>query len=88
MPGLIGLVTSGDSLAGENGENINKIKLYAWLGPTKVKDPKQDVAGVGWMLAENWWPASLVCYAAICWLCIWPLNLFTCRRRGANTIYW
>jgi len=56
MPGFIELVMQDDPLAGENGENINKIKVYAWLGPTKVKDPKQDVAGVGWMLAENWWP--------------------------------
>ncbi len=56
MPGLIELVTPDDPLAGANGENVNKIKVYAWLGPTKVKDPKLDVAGVGWMLAENWWP--------------------------------
>jgi hypothetical protein len=44
------------SLAGENGENIGKIKLRAWRGPDFINDPETDVAGVDWILAENWWP--------------------------------
>ena len=56
QPGLVELVTDDDPLAGVNKENVDKIKLYAWRGPDWVKDPKQDVAGVGWILAENWWP--------------------------------
>ena len=54
--GLIELVREGDPLVGANNENLNKIKLYAWRGPDWVDDPSKDVAGVGWILAENWWP--------------------------------
>lgn len=55
-PGLIEVVEANDLLAGENGENIGKIKLYAWRGPDYISDPDTDYAGVGWILAENWWP--------------------------------
>jgi hypothetical protein len=54
--GLIELVESGDALAGTNDENIGKIKLFAWKGPDYIVDPDTDVAGVGWILADNWWP--------------------------------
>ena len=37
-------------------KNVGKIKLYAWRGPEFIKDPETEVAGVGWILAENWWP--------------------------------
>lgn len=56
IEGYIDVVQEGDSLAGANGENIGKIKLYAWRGPEFIHDPKIDVAGVSWILAENWWP--------------------------------
>ena len=36
--------------------NINKIKLNAWRGPAFIGDPDSTVAGVGWILADNWWP--------------------------------
>lgn len=52
----IELVQLGDPLAGENGENIGKIKLFAWRGPDYVADPSTDEASVGWILGENWWP--------------------------------
>ncbi|MDT0593771.1 carbohydrate binding domain-containing protein [Glaciecola petra] len=55
-PGMIELVGIDDPLAGELGEHINKIKVFAWRGPDYVDDPLTDVAGVGWILAENWWP--------------------------------
>ena len=55
-PGLIELVDAGDPLAGADGEHVGKIKLYAWRGPDYIDDPATDVAGVGWILAENWWP--------------------------------
>ncbi|MCY3802866.1 MAG: vanadium-dependent haloperoxidase, partial [Gammaproteobacteria bacterium] len=45
-----------DPLAGENQEHVDKIKLFAWRGPDSIEDPATDVAGVGWILAENWWP--------------------------------
>ncbi len=54
--GFIELVAPEDSLAGKNGEHTNKIKVYAWRGHDYIDDPESDVAGVGWILAENWWP--------------------------------
>ncbi len=55
-PGFIELVEEGDTLAGEQGEHIGKIKLFAWRGPNYIQNPDTDEAGVGWILAENWWP--------------------------------
>ena len=55
-PGLIERVESGDPLRGENNENVGKIKLYAWKSTNEIADAKTDVAGVGWILAENWVP--------------------------------
>ncbi len=56
VPGYIELVEAGDSLAGAENEHVGKIKLYAWKGPDYIVDPESDVAGVNWILAENWWP--------------------------------
>ncbi|MEM7363232.1 MAG: DUF6851 domain-containing protein [Pseudomonadota bacterium] len=55
-PGLIELVAAGDPLAGAGGEHVGKIKLLSWRGPEYVENPDVDDAGVGWVLAENWWP--------------------------------
>ena len=55
-PGFIEIVREGDELEGEEGEHVGRIKIWAWLGPTEVYDPQHDYAGVGWMLAEEWWP--------------------------------
>jgi len=55
IDGLIEQVQSGDPLAGDDGEHVGKIKLFAWRGPDFVDDPATDYAGVGWILAENWW---------------------------------
>jgi hypothetical protein len=56
IPGLIERVESGDPLAGVSNEHVGKIKFYAWRGPNEVPNPATDDAGVGWILAENWWP--------------------------------
>ncbi len=56
VEGYIELVQAGDPLAGSNGEHINKVKVYAWKGPNYINNPDTDVAGVDWILAENWWP--------------------------------
>jgi hypothetical protein len=56
VEGLIEVVEGGDPLAGMDNENIGKIKLYTWKGPDFIQDPDTDVAGVDWILAENWWP--------------------------------
>ncbi|MDA0729642.1 MAG: hypothetical protein O3B70_05990 [Bacteroidetes bacterium] len=37
-------------------EHLNKIKVRAWRGPEFIENPATDVAGVGWILAERWWP--------------------------------
>lgn len=52
----IEVVQNGDPLAGNDNQNIGKIKLYTWRGHDYITDPETDVAGVGWILAENWWP--------------------------------
>ena len=52
---FIEIVQAGDPLA-VGDENVGKIKLYAWRGPDFIDDPETDVAGVGWILAEHWWP--------------------------------
>lgn len=56
VDGYIELVAEGDPLVGASSENLNKIKLYAWKGHEYITDPATDVAGVDWILAENWWP--------------------------------
>ena len=42
--------------AGATDEHVGKIKFLAWRGPDFIVDPATDVAGVDWILAENWWP--------------------------------
>lgn len=54
--GFVELVEAGDPLAGASDEHVGKIKLYAWRGPDYINNPFIDEAGVGWILAENWWP--------------------------------
>jgi len=39
-------------LAGSEG----KIAIKSWRGPDYIDDEETDVAGVGWILAEHWWP--------------------------------
>jgi len=56
IPGYVELVMPGDPLVGDNDENLYKIKLYTWKGHDFIEDPDTDMAGVGWILAENWWP--------------------------------
>ena len=57
----IEVVTRETSGRGERHENLDddddgKIALRAWRGPDYIDDPENDVAGVGWILAEDWWP--------------------------------
>ena len=64
IPGLIELVTEEtaapggihEHLAGSMGENIGKIAALCWRGPDYIDDPDTDEAGIGWTLAEAWWP--------------------------------
>jgi hypothetical protein len=56
IPGSVELVGLSDPLAGPTLQGYGKIKLWTWRGPTYVADPAKNTAGVGWILAENWWP--------------------------------
>lgn len=56
IPGYVEVVTESDPLAGEEGENVGKIKLFAWRGPEFIQDPTRDTSGVDWILGESWWP--------------------------------
>jgi hypothetical protein len=56
VPGYVELVGSNDPLAGFFGEHVGKIKLFAWRGPDYITFPQVQEAGVGWILAEEWWP--------------------------------
>ncbi|MDZ7692096.1 MAG: T9SS type A sorting domain-containing protein [Balneolaceae bacterium] len=56
IEGLIELVEEDDALAVENEGNIGKIKIFAWRGHSHIDNQETDMAGVGWILAENWWP--------------------------------
>ena len=59
---VIDCVRPGDPLAddpytsGVDALNVGKIKLFAWRGPAYISNSNFDVAGVGWILAEEWWP--------------------------------
>lgn len=54
--GIIEVVKEGDPLVLQDSAAIGKIKLRAWKGPEYIEDPETEVAGVDWILAENWWP--------------------------------
>jgi hypothetical protein len=56
LVGYVEVVQLGDPLAGTGNQNVGKIKLFTWRGPDYIIDPLVDMAGVGWILAENWWP--------------------------------
>ena len=59
-PGRIEVVTAESTAPGQRHQHLagdeGKIALYSWRGPDYINNPDVDVAGVGWILAENWWP--------------------------------
>lgn len=56
VPGKIELIEAGDPLVGVGNENLGKIKIFGWKGPNFIANPDTDVAGVGWILADDWMP--------------------------------
>ena len=56
IDGYIEIIDQDDPLSGESNENVGKIKLYTWRGHDYIENPAVDQAGVGWILAEEWWP--------------------------------
>ncbi len=59
-PHLIEVVTPVSSAPGKRhahlAGSVGKIAVNAWRGPNYITNPDTDDAGVGWILAENWWP--------------------------------
>jgi hypothetical protein len=59
-PDLIEVVTAATTAPGERHAHLagheGKIAVKAWKGPNFIINPDTDVAGVDWILAENWWP--------------------------------
>ena len=55
VDGFIEQITEKTGL-GQNPKNYGRIKLFTWKGPDYILDPKRDTAGVGWILADDWWP--------------------------------
>lgn len=60
--GFVEVVKENDPLVGLNKEHLGKIKLYCWKGHDFIKDTKTDQAGVGWVLAQNWWPYQRITF--------------------------
>lgn len=60
IPDLIELVTEETTAPGGKHEHLagseGKIAIRSWRGPDYIAVPATDVAGVGWILADNWWP--------------------------------
>jgi hypothetical protein len=56
IEGYIELIKEGDPLVGSFNEHLNKIKVFAWKGPGEIVNPLIDIAGVDWILAEEWFP--------------------------------
>jgi hypothetical protein len=56
IDGYIEVVEEGDPLAGFANQHVNKIKLYTWKGHDFIGNTEIDQAGVGWILAEDWYP--------------------------------
>lgn len=52
----IEIVEEGDPLAGFANQHVGKIKLYTWKGHDFIGNTETDQAGVGWILAEDWYP--------------------------------
>ena len=60
ISGSIEVVSPETTAPGQRHEHLagfeGKIALFAWRGPDYIGDPATTEAGVGWILAENWWP--------------------------------
>jgi len=57
VPGFIEVVDDDHILAdfGEE-DHVGEIAIHSWKGPDYIEVPQIDEAGVGWILAEQWWP--------------------------------
>lgn len=59
-PGLIEMITPASAAPGQRHNHlwshVGKVAVLAWRGPYYIQNPAVDVAGVGWILLERWWP--------------------------------
>lgn len=63
IDGKFELVGADDPLVGKNKEHLNKVKIKVWRGPDYIENVKTDIAGVDWILSENWWPYQRYSFA-------------------------
>ena len=58
IEGFIEIVDEDDPLSRGGNFHVGEIKIYSWQGHghTEIDDPETETAGVGWLLAEDWWP--------------------------------
>ncbi|NQX76556.1 T9SS type A sorting domain-containing protein [Gilvibacter sp.] len=62
IEGYVEIVEAGDPLQGASGQHLGKVKLYTWRGHEYIIDPEFDTAGVGWILAEEWYPYQRISF--------------------------
>ncbi|MFP2996116.1 DUF6851 domain-containing protein [Spongiivirga sp. MCCC 1A20706] len=55
-PGFVEIVTDDDPLYMLDFRNEGKVKINAWQRPYFSSVTNQEITGVNWFLAENWWP--------------------------------
>ncbi|PCJ80227.1 MAG: hypothetical protein COA49_09610 [Bacteroidetes bacterium] len=57
IPGFIEVVGDTHPLANFGGvDHVGEIAIHTWKGPDYIDIPQIDEAGVGWILAKQWWP--------------------------------
>ena len=56
IDGYIEVIEPGDPLAGFANQYVGQIKLYTWKGHDFVDNTEIDQAGVGWIIASDWYP--------------------------------
>lgn len=54
--GLSEVIQRWDPLEAYPDQLKDQIKVYSWRGPRWIFDPETDEAGVGWIVARDWWP--------------------------------
>ena len=55
-PNFAEVIEDNDPLLVRHPEALGKIKLFSWKGPDFIQNETTNQAGVGWILAEQWWP--------------------------------
>jgi len=59
-PGYIEVITEQSSREGQRHHHlkghVGSIAFYAWKGPDSIENEDYDIAAVGWILGEKWWP--------------------------------